>query len=211
MPHCPVGELGERFAMPLKHTAHGRQNRRSTISIALSSLRALYTLKSFAEKAPGSLHSNVLFFLCRVLHKQRGADKFKWTDSRGQVVYQILWKEGGGEGELKIEAVHLPGAMNVEGIRNCQQSVIQAIESLKNWFSTSLNLYGQLISWMWIVHPPPSNIAKCLEKLRREKAYLVMLCPVWPSQPWFTVFLLLTCNVLIPSHDLISERDTAFF
>ncbi len=77
IPCCPAGELGDGFAMPLKHTAHGRQNRPSTISIALSSLRALYALKSFAEKTPGSLHSNVLVFLCRVLHKQRGADKFK--------------------------------------------------------------------------------------------------------------------------------------
>jgi hypothetical protein len=88
MPRCSAGELGERFAMPLKHTPHGRQNRRSTISIALSSLRALYALKSFAEKAPGSLYSNVLVFLCRVLHQKK-------------------------------------------------QLVIQAIESLTNWFSTS--------------------------------------------------------------------------
>ncbi len=56
---------------------------------------------------------------------------------------------------------------------------------------------------MWIVLPPPSNLTRCLEKLRRGKANLVMICPVWPSQPWFPVFLELTCNVPIPSHDLL--------
>ena len=56
---------------------------------------------------------------------------------------------------------------------------------------------------MWIVLPPPSNLTRCLEKLRRGKANLVMICPVWPSQPCFPVFLELTCNVLIPSHDML--------
>jgi hypothetical protein len=54
--------------------------------------------------------------------------------------------------------------------------------------------------------PPFALIPKCLEKLRREKANLVFICPVWPAQPWFPVLLESACDVPIlfyPSHDLL--------
>jgi hypothetical protein len=143
IPRCPAGELGDGFAMPLKHTAHGRQNRPSTISIALSSLRALYALKSFAEKAPGSLHSNVSVFLCRVLHKQRGTDKFKWTDSRGQVVYQIFRKEG--EGRTKD-----CGGSSSGGNERRRDQKLSAIGDTSDWKFKKL-LFDKLKS-IWTVN-----------------------------------------------------------
>jgi hypothetical protein len=54
--------------------------------------------------------------------------------------------------------------------------------------------------------PPFSLIPKCLEKLRREKANLVLICPVWPAQPWFPILLELACDVpllLHSSHNLL--------
>ena len=48
--------------------------------------------------------------------------------------------------------------------------------------------------------PPFSLVPKCLEKLRREKANLVLICPVWPAQPWFPILLELACDVPVPLH-----------
>ena len=45
--------------------------------------------------------------------------------------------------------------------------------------------------------PPFSLIFKCLEKVRRERACLCLVCPVWPSQPWFPILLELSCDVLL--------------
>jgi hypothetical protein len=43
--------------------------------------------------------------------------------------------------------------------------------------------------------PPFTLIFKCLEKISREKANIVLVCPVWPTQPWFPVLLELVCDV----------------
>ena len=59
---------------------------------------------------------------------------------------------------------------------------------------------------MCITPSPFPLIPKCLEKLRREKANLVRIFPVWPAQPWFPVLLELACDVPIIfrlSHDLL--------
>jgi hypothetical protein len=58
--------------------------------------------------------------------------------------------------------------------------------------------------------PPFRLIPKCLEKLRREKANLVRIFPVWPAQPWFPVLLELACDVPIIfrlSHDLLGSAS----
>jgi hypothetical protein len=44
------------------------------------------------------------------------------------------------------------------------------------------------VSWKDIcgyAFPPFSVIFKCLEKLRREKASIILICPIWTGQPWF--------------------------
>ncbi|KZS06633.1 Uncharacterized protein APZ42_029853 [Daphnia magna] len=43
--------------------------------------------------------------------------------------------------------------------------------------------------------PPFALIFKCLEKISRERANIVLVCPVWPTQPWFPVLLELVCDV----------------
>lgn len=45
------------------------------------------------------------------------------------------------------------------------------------------------------VFPPFALIFKCLEKIRREKAEIVFVCPTWTGQPWFPVLLELACDV----------------
>jgi hypothetical protein len=42
--------------------------------------------------------------------------------------------------------------------------------------------------------PPFSMIPKCLEKISREESNAVMICPVWPSQPWYPVMLGMVCE-----------------
>ena len=37
--------------------------------------------------------------------------------------------------------------------------------------------------------PPFALIPRCLAKLRRERADLVLVCPLWPSQAWFPLLL----------------------
>ena len=48
------------------------------------------------------------------------------------------------------------------------------------------------LSWrdcLGYAFPPFSLIAICLEKVRRERCNLVLITPLWPSQPWFPLAL----------------------
>ena len=70
------------------------------------------------------------------------------------------------------------------------------------------------------IFPPFSMILRCVDKIRRDKANAVVICPVWPTQPWFPVLLEMTSDVprLLPhsatlltsptdeSHPLIQTR-----
>ena len=51
--------------------------------------------------------------------------------------------------------------------------------------------------------PPFNLISKCLRKTSLEVATLLIICPVWPAQPWYPHLLrLLTDNpLLLPTHD----------
>jgi hypothetical protein len=42
--------------------------------------------------------------------------------------------------------------------------------------------------------PPFTLIARCLAKVRKDKAELVLVCPLWFSQPWFPLLLNLACD-----------------
>ncbi len=55
----------------------------------------------------------------------------------------------------------------------------------------SLN-WGSFFGYLF---PPFSLISRCLVKLRREKASAVLVCPVWPSQPFFPILLEMACDV----------------
>ena len=49
--------------------------------------------------------------------------------------------------------------------------------------------------------PPFALVGKCLEKIRREEADLVLVCPLWPSQHWFPLLMDLVCDAvrILPS------------
>lgn len=60
--------------------------------------------------------------------------------------------------------------------------------------------------------PPFAVIPRCLAKMRKEKADLVLICPVWPNQPWFPVLLEMACEPVrvLPIHPFLltdSNRD----
>lgn len=42
--------------------------------------------------------------------------------------------------------------------------------------------------------PPFSLIPGCLAKIRRDQYMIVMVCPVWPSKPWYPLVLELVCD-----------------
>ena len=53
------------------------------------------------------------------------------------------------------------------------------------------------------IFPPFSLIGRCLEKVKREKANVVFVCPAWPSQPWFPLLLEQICDIprLLPASE----------
>ena len=56
------------------------------------------------------------------------------------------------------------------------------------------------------VFPPFGLIAKCLGKIRKDKAEVVMICPYWPSQFWFSDLLEMTSDtprILLHHQDLL--------
>ncbi len=48
--------------------------------------------------------------------------------------------------------------------------------------------------WAAFVFPPFSLIFRCLQKIRKEKATVVFVCPVWTGQPWYPLLLELCCD-----------------
>ena len=67
----------------------------------------------------------------------------------------------------------------------------------------AMRVNGFAINWRGLaeyVFPPFALIFKCLEKIRREKAEVVFICPTWTSQPWFPVLLELACDVPMMFH-----------
>lgn len=145
------------------------------------------------------------------------------------------------ERDLNIEAVHLPGVLNVEADRESRSSCDASdwmlnrsvFNTLNSIWPVDIDLFSShwnaqlhsFVTWRpqpgaaavnafsqnWLDHagyafPPFALIAKCLEKLRRERANIIIICPVWPSQPWFPILLELACDIPIlmkPSHDLL--------
>ena len=60
--------------------------------------------------------------------------------------------------------------------------------------------------WMEIrgfAFPPFSLIGRCLSKVKREKvSELILVAPVWPTQPWFAVLLLMLYQkpIILPKY-----------
>ena len=50
----------------------------------------------------------------------------------------------------------------------------------------------QMLAWhstRGYVFPPLSLLGKCLQKIHREEAIVVMVAPVWSTQPWYPMLL----------------------
>lgn len=66
-----------------------------------------------------------------------------------------------------------------------------------NWGSLNASLF-----------PPFAFILRCLEKISRDRANVVLICPVWPTQPWFPDLLetSIDCPRWLPrSDDLLTS------
>ena len=67
------------------------------------------------------------------------------------------------------------------------------------------------ISWsefQGYAFPPFTQVKDCLSKIRREQASLVLICPLWPSQPWFPLLLGMACEpprIFHPRADLLAS------
>jgi hypothetical protein len=63
--------------------------------------------------------------------------------------------------------------------------------------------------WEAFAFPPIALIQKTLNKVRAERASIVMVAPRWPRRPWYTDLLQLSCDVprLLPiRQDLLSQQ-----
>ena len=61
--------------------------------------------------------------------------------------------------------------------------------------------------------PPFALVSRCLEKIRREAAELVLITPVWPGQPWHPAVMRMVCDVsllLQPQKDLLPSSEGKF-
>ena len=60
------------------------------------------------------------------------------------------------------------------------------------WDAFSLNWAELTGSYAF---PPFSVIRDCLSKARREEASILLICPLWPAQPWFPTLLSMACDI----------------
>ena len=198
---------------------------------------ALYALQSFAGEAHGLSVRMYLDNSTAVCYIDKGGG----TKSSELTAIAKKLTEFCEVRNITIEAVHLPGVMNVEADRESRSECDSSdwildrsvFKILSNVWPTDIDLFSShwnahlpsFVSWRpqpgastvnafslnWSTHagyafPPFALIPNCLEKLRREKTNLILICPVWPVQPCFPVLFQLACDVpilLYPSHNLL--------
>ena len=62
--------------------------------------------------------------------------------------------------------------------------------------ATAVNAFS--VNWATIkgyLFPPFSLIGRCLSKVKRELATVVLVAPIWPQQPWYPLLLELACDL----------------
>ena len=59
--------------------------------------------------------------------------------------------------------------------------------------------------WVGYAFPPFCLIGRCLKKVREDKASLVLVAPVWRSQPWYPAFLELLVDfpLMLPRNPIL--------
>ena len=58
--------------------------------------------------------------------------------------------------------------------------------------------------YLFYAFPPFSVLATCLQKISWEQATRVLIVPVWPTQPWFTVLM----NLLVDKPLILPQSET---
>ena len=89
------------------------------------------------------------------------------------------------------------------------------LESFVSWFPQPGALRMNAMAFRWTglkayAFPPFALIKDCLFKLRQEQAEIVLICPLWPSQPWFPLLLELAVEIpfiLSPSQELLVSAE----
>ena len=65
------------------------------------------------------------------------------------------------------------------------------LESFVSFNAFSLN-WSKYSGYLF---PPFSLILKCVDKIKRDIANVVFICPVWTTQPWFPVLLEMAADI----------------
>ena len=124
---------------------------------------------------------------------------------------------------------HLPFISRVETAHHSLQSDLSTIGPMQGGPLASRlnNQLDQYVSWRpdpyaiatdafqiaWhsthgYAFPPFSLVGKCLQKIHREEATVVMVAPVWSTQPWYPMLLesLIDIPILLTMHpDMLSN------
>jgi hypothetical protein len=54
-------------------------------------------------------------------------------------------------------------------------------------------------------------IPRCLTKIKREKTVFMLVCPLWPSQPWFFLLLEMATDILREFSSYLIQLDPYSF
>ncbi len=85
------------------------------------------------------------------------------------------------------------------------------LPAFASWFPQPGASRIDALSFSWVglkgyAFPPFYLIKNCLSKIRREKSELILVCPYWPSQPWYPILLELASAIpliLRPSPNML--------
>ncbi len=69
------------------------------------------------------------------------------------------------------------------------------------------------LNWQGLIgyaFPPFALIPRCLAKIKKEKADIVLVGPLWPSQPWFPLLLQMSIDIprILSPHHLLLHSPT---
>ena len=69
-----------------------------------------------------------------------------------------------------------------------------------SWFPLTDHWRTDAFSFCWrgskgYAFPPFGLIKQCLAKIQREEAEIILVCPFWPSQPWYPLLLEMACDI----------------
>jgi len=210
----------------------------------LELLAALYALQSFTSKSYGVSVCLRLDNSTAVAYINKGGGTRSLSMTR---ISRLIsnWCE---ERKLIVEAVYLPGVLNV--IADAESRALpdssdwalhpstfkrlaalwcidvdlfaavwnRRLEKFYSWRPQPEAVGTDAFSVSWkdmhgYVFPPFGLIGRCISKVLRDQATVTMICPYWPSSPWFPLLLQLTtepARILPRCPDLLTSATGAF-